>query len=612
MCGVLGIFGLGAPVEIDDRTLIRMRDTMEHRGPDSAGLWRCPWAALGHRRLAVIAPGPEGHQPMVTPDGRYALVYNGELYNDAELRRDLARQGVRLRTACDTETVLWALAVWGHDAVRRLRGMFAFGFLDTVRRRVILARDPLGIKPLYAARVSSREGTQVVFASEPRAVLAHPDVSAEPDPVTLSAYLTTVRPTLGARTMFRGVETLLPGEIRVYDASVDSAPEVFDAWEPGHGELSTPAQTAEVVTDAVRSHLRTDVPMCALLSGGLDSAVVVSIAGNSVRERLRTYCAGARNPGFGDDFAFAAMVAKQLGTAHTEVPVEEALFTVRWSELIERTGVPVSTPNEIAIYEVARALRADGHVVTLSGEGADELFGGYAPPMMQAAAHVESLQGRPDTQGGLFHLLSNAWVTPQTKGAVLRPSWLESAEHDGVLAEVYQRTFDEMAAGAPPDSPLQAHLRFHRRMNLPNLLRRLDTTTMLASVEGRTPFADIRVARFAESLPMRDKFPAGDPAETKRCLREAFRGVLPDPVVTRPKASFPLPFQGWMGGMAERLRHSTFARAVFTDESIDAVASDPAGLWTVAWPMMNVCVWGDRWWGASGAFASDPVRVAHA
>jgi asparagine synthase (glutamine-hydrolysing) len=610
MCGVLGIFGLGVPVDLDDRTLVRMRDTMVHRGPDSAGIWRCPWAALGHRRLAVIAPGPEGHQPMVTPDGRFALVYNGELYNDAEIRRDLMLEGVRFRTDCDTETVLWALAAWGHEAVRRLRGMFAFGFIDTARRRVILARDPLGVKPLYVTRVRSREGMQVVFASEPRGVLAHPGTPAEPDPVTLSAYLTTVRPTLGTRTMFRGVETLLPGEIRVYDATADVPYQVSDAWDGGAAEQGGAERTAEIVTDAVRRHLRTDVPMCALLSGGLDSAVVVSIAVGAVTERLRTYCAGARNPGFDDDFAFAAMVAERLDTRHTEVPVAESQFSARWAELIERTGVPVSTPNEIAIYEVARALRADGHVVTLSGEGADELFGGYAPPMMQAAAHVESLQGRPDTEGGLFHLLSNAWVTPQAKGGVVRDGWLIAAEHDGMLADEYRRTFDEMAAEAPEDSPLQAHLRFHRRMNLPNLLRRLDSTTMLASVEGRTPFADIRVARFAESLPMREKFRAGDPADTKRCLRAAFRGVLPDAVVARPKASFPLPFQSWMGGMAGCLRHSGFAREVFTAEAIDAVANDPAGLWTVAWPMLNIAAWGEAWWGGGiGAFGREAVTA---
>lgn len=601
MCGVLGIFGLGGPVGLDDRTAVRLRDTMTHRGPDDAGLWRCPWAVLGHRRLSVIAPGPEGHQPMVTPDGRYALVYNGELYNDAEVRRDLAAEGVAFRTACDTETVLWAMARWGERAIDRLRGMFAIGFVDTVERRVILARDPLGVKPLYAARLRTPDGPQVIFASEPPAILAHPDMATEPDWVTVSGYLTTIRPTLGRRTMFAGLETLLPGETRVYDARVDRPYQVIDAWATAESGVGDAAETGAVIADAVASHLRTDVPMCALLSGGLDSSAVVLLARAGVDHRLRTYCAGALPGGADDDFAHARAMAAALDTDHTEVGVDAASFVEGWREIISRTGVPVSTPNEVAILAVARSLRAGGHVVTLSGEGADELFGGYGSPMMQAAARVASLGGRPDAEGGLFHLLSNAWVSPGVKAALLQSDVLDRTEGDGVLADEYQTAFAAVSAHAPGDSHLQAHLRFHRRMNLSNLLRRLDSCAMLASVEGRTPFADIRVARFAESLAMTDKFVAGEPPRTKIALRDAFHGRLPESVVARPKASFPLPFQGWMGPMVDELGRSDFARAVFTPEAIERVGADPAACWTLAWPMANIAAWGERWWGGGVA-----------
>ncbi len=603
MCGILGIFGLGGVVSLDDRAVQRIRDTMIHRGPDASGLWRCPWAVLGHRRLEVIAPGPDGHQPMVTEDGRWAVVYNGELYNDAEIRRMLEAQGVRFRTGSDTETVLRALETWGVDAIGRFRGMFALGFVDAVARRVILARDPLGIKPLYAARIRTKEGPQVVFASEPAAVLAHPSVTPEPDWVTASAYLTTIRPTLGSRTMFAGLETLLPGETRVYDATSDGPPARLDAWDGSAAATRSDASdTAAVIADAVSSHLRTDVPMCALLSGGLDSSVLVSQAGVGVPHRLRTYCAGARSEGFDDDFAHAAEMSALLGTEHTEVPVGPDLFLRRWAELVDRTGVPVSTPNEVAIHEVARVLRADGHVVALSGEGADELFGGYAPPMRQAAARARAIGG-PDADGGLFHLLSNAWVTPGAKNALLHADVLSLTEGDAPLVAVYQESFARLLEGCPDDSPLQVHLRFHRRMNLPNLLRRLDSTTMLASVEGRTPFADIRVARFAEALPMSDKFVDGDPPGTKIALRTAFRHRLPARVADRPKASFPLPFQRWLGGeggqdTAAWLRGSQFARAVLRTEAIEAIAENPGSVWQTAWPVLNLVMWGERWWGA--------------
>lgn len=611
MCGIFGVVGLGSRVRLGDPEVARLRDTMAHRGPDDAGIWRGPGAVLAHRRLEVIAPGPEGRQPMLTPDARFVLVYNGELYNDAEIRGELGAEGVRFRTRSDTETVLMALATWGEHAVARLRGMFAIGFLDTAADRLVLARDPLGVKPLYAARIVTPDGPQVVFASEPRAVLAHPDMPIEPDWATVSAYLTTIRPTLGRRTMFAGLETLLPGETRVYDTRSPGAPRVIDAWDTPEQAPGDPCRTRAVIADAVRSHLRTDVPMCALLSGGLDSAVIASLAREGVRGPLRTFCAGAKTQGFDDDFAHARDMAERLGTIHTEVVIDRAGFLERWAGIIDRTGVPVSTPNEIAIHAVAEALRADGNVVALSGEGADELFGGYAPPLMQAAAHVNALHGRPDTEGGLFHLLSNAWISPQIKGSVLRDSVLARAEGDAVLLDEYRSTFDRLAADAPGDSPLQPHLRFHRRMNLPNLLRRLDSTTMLASVEGRTPFADVRVARFAESLAMDAKFRAGEPAQTKAALREAFRASLPGRIVDRPKASFPLPFQAWMGPLTDRLRDSPFAREVFTREAIGTVASDPVSAWTLAWPMANLAAWGDRWWGV-GVGTPDTIAAIRA
>lgn len=598
MCGIVGVVGLGAPVEITDGALTRMRDTLTHRGPDGAGLWRCPWAALAHRRLAVIDPTPAGQQPMLSPDGRYALVYNGELYNDRQVRTELTKLGVTFRTNCDTETVLHALARWGPDAITALRGMFALCFIDRDRKRAVLARDPLGIKPLYAARIPGRGGSRLVFASEPTAILAHPDVSPRPDWQAVSAYLTTIRPTIDHRTMFEGIETLLPGETRVYDTSTDAPPQVLDAWDQQPTTSVTNAdQTADVIRDAVRSHLRSDVPMCALLSGGLDSAAITAIANTDAHAGLHTYCAGAKLDGFDDDFTHARAMADALGTTHHEAVIDQDAFAAGWAHIVARTGVPMSTPNEVAILAVARTLRAQGHVVALGGEGADELFGGYAPPMRQAAQHVAALAGRPDTDGGLFQLRSNAWVATDVKPRVLRDTAWARLDHDQGLINTYRDTFNRIRRSAPADSPLQSHLRFHRRMNLPNLLRRLDTATMLASVEGRTPFADIAVARFAEALPMADKFIDTEPPQTKKALRDAFRDQLPEAIVARPKASFPLPFQQWAGAHASVLRTSEFARELFNTEAVQTVSAAPEALWTLAWPMINIAMWGERWWG---------------
>lgn len=594
MCGLVGVIGLGTPVKITDPALIRMRDTLVHRGPDDAGFWRCPWAAIGHRRLSIIAPGPTGHQPMLSPSGRYVLAYNGELYNDSEVRQQLGREGVRCRTDCDTETVLLSLAHWGTDALKKLRGMYAFVFIDRDLRRVVLSRDPLGVKPLYIARTASK---QLVFGSEPPAVLAHPEITPEPNWEVVSAYLTTIRPTLGSSTMFRGIETLLPGETRVYDARSNSPHETLDWWSDQSEISESSAQdTSGVIEESVRKHLRSDVPICSLLSGGLDSAIV-SVVANEHVDSLETYCAGARSEGFDDDFVHARSMSAVLGTAHHEIEIDQTYFADQWASMVARIGLPMSTPNEVAIYAVACSLHSAGSVVTLSGEGADELFGGYEPPLHAAAEHVASLNGRRDIDGGLFQLRSNSWIATDVKDRVMRDQAWSRAGRDGAMIEIYRSAFDSLRASAPTDSPLQAHLRFHRRMNLPNLLRRFDSATMLASVEGRTPFADVEVAKFAEALPMWDKFVDGDPAETKKALRSGFASRLPASIASRPKASFPLPFQDWVGAHASVLRTSQLAQELFNTEALQTVSAAPEALWPMAWPMINIALWGERWWG---------------
>ena len=196
-----------------------MRDTMAHRGPDGYGLWRRSNLVLAHRRLAVVDLSPDAAQPMLSHDARYAIAYNGELYNDQELRAELHSRGVRFRTRSDTETLLHALATWGPDALPKLRGMFAFAFIDTLTQRLLLARDPLGIKPLYFRLGVHLGGGEIIFASEIPAILAHPDCPVQPDILAVSAYLTTIRTTAGNNTLFEGVRTLRAGEAMSIDLS---------------------------------------------------------------------------------------------------------------------------------------------------------------------------------------------------------------------------------------------------------------------------------------------------------------------------------------------------------------------------------------------------------
>ena len=649
MCGILGIAAVrGERPSLSDAAAVRMRDLMEHRGPDDAALWRHENLLLAHRRLAIIDPTPAGRQPMLwsssgvacadaparagaTP--RLAMVYNGELYNDAEIRDELSRRGVRFRSSCDSETLLHAWAVWGTEALSRLRGMFAFGVYDLRLHTLTLVRDALGVKPLYFW-LGPRE---IAFASEIRPLLAHPLAVCAPNPPVVSAYLSTIRTALGNDTLYQGVYTLRPGQILRcdLDARPGESPLIrVNDWWRGERVMSVdpdPSHTADLghasrrvrdsVTGSIARQLRSDVPVCALLSGGLDSTIISAVAASS-RCGLRTFAAGCPVPAScqrdpqDNDLAHAREVSRSLRTEHDEAHVSRELFLERWPWMIHRTGLPLSTPNEVAIHEVSRLLRESGCVVTLSGEGADELFAGYEIPMDQAWAYEDQWRrgGVRDVSPGLFQLGACAWVPLDFKHGVLSERAWRAADHDAALTAFYEREFGAAFEECGGD-PLAAHLRLHRRVNLAGLLQRLDSATMLAGVEGRTPFADADVADLAESLPMTLKYaPPGDEpghergasgvgiarattlaagVRTKLVLRRAFADVVPAPVLARPKASFPLPFESWMQEQSSVLRTSAFAAEVFSEPAINAVSNHPQQLWNLAWPMINIALWGE-------------------
>lgn len=607
MCGILGVIApLSSTVDLSDDQVAAMRDRMAHRGPDGAGLWRCASAVLAHRRLAVIDLSTGGAQPMASGDGRRVLVYNGELYNDLALRQQLASRGHSFTSTSDTQTLMASMAEWREDAASRLRGMYAFGYLDLDAGTLTLARDQLGIKPLYYTRVRADAADHIVFASEIPPLLMHPGVRAAPDPVVVSSYLTTIRTTLGHRTMYAGISTVMPGEWIVFDLRRPNLPERrTQRWRGPDTEWEHTAPpdidgARAVIRASVHGHLRSDVPVCCLLSGGLDSSIVCIAAAERLGgERLTTFCSGARGPGGAmDDFAAAGLMSAALGSRHVECPVTRGDFAERWPWMIEQTGVPVSTPNEIAINEVARRLRSEGDVVALSGEGADELFGGYDASMRQLARHFDDggATGRWRDSGGVVQLRAAEWIPLDAKSQIVSERLWSECEADHALLAWYRDEFIAAAASLNDDQGLAAHLRFQRRVNLQGLLLRLDQATMQESVEGRTPLADASVADFSERLPMSLKFDASIDGVhgTKIALRRAFEQSLPRAIVGRPKASFPLPFQEWCVDRAGVLRTSSMARELFTQAAIETVASNASQLWQLAWPMINVALWGRR------------------
>lgn len=586
MCGLLTIIGK----DPGDDAVIRMRETMHHRGPDGHGYWRATNVVMAHRRLAVIDTSDQGLQPMHSADGKHALVYNGELYNDSQLREAISNSPGRFRSNCDSETLVELLACSGVQAIDALRGMFAFVWADLESRKLYACRDQFGIKPLYWART----GQSVTLASEIPAILAHPEFAVRPDPVGISAYLSTARVELDDRTMFEGVKVVRPGEILVFDMDRPLAEPVRQQIRPvAERSEASAAELRHTLEHSVLAHLRTDVPICSLLSGGLDSAIIAVTAAEAL-PGLRTYCAGADSET--GDPSYARQVAGELGTEHSEIIVDRPTFLSMWREMVGRQGLPMCTPNEVAIRLIARKLRSDGCIVALTGEGADELFAGYELPLRLASEHVAS--GNPNP--GRFQLLSNAWMQPEMKSSILMPSFWRLLSDDEQLIATFEGMFETVSCEAHND--LDAHLRFQRKVNLTGLLRRLDSATMMESIESRTPFADREVLAVAQSIPTARLY---DPdiemisMRTKRALREAFATRINTHIVQREKASFPLPFQEWVGEAAVVLRESSFAKQMFTPAAIHAVANDPAQLWNLAWPMINLAIWGDKWWGSS-------------
>ncbi len=615
MCGIFGIVARdGLSPSCTDAEAARLRDLLSHRGPDDAGLLRVRNALLTHRRLAVIDPTPAGRQPLSSPDGRFHLVYNGELYNDQEVRRELIARGVRFTSHCDAETVLHAFAHWGLETFSRLRGMFAIAVFDAHRNLLTLARDPLGIKPLYF----HANDHEIAFASEPAPILALPNGPSAPNLPMLSAYLSTIRTVLANDTMYEGLYALAPGQMAQCDLD-GASPSIrlLDYWTPhaprGRCWNIQPDEAAELLratlADAVHRHLRSDVPTCALLSGGLDSAIIASIAA-SILPELRTYCAGAPSDDNDDDLHVAERFAQTIAVRHAHEHITRESFSSDWPEMVRRLASPLSTPNEVAIHAIASRLRADGCVVTLSGEGADELFAGYEGPIMAAIQTLADPARATTADHARAALDAASWITSGEKASALNPGVWDAVGEDAALHRFYEVEFERCAAESSSDAPsLNAHLALTRRINLTGLLQRLDTATMLSGVEGRTPFADVAVATLAESLPVHLKYAPEHDAHapstlqvatlprTKRILRDAYADVLPAEVLSRPKASFPLPFQSWLPSHASTLRNSTFVRSIVRDEIVDAVADDPQRYWRFAWPLTNLAMWGESRWG---------------
>jgi asparagine synthase (glutamine-hydrolysing) len=591
---------------------------MRHRGPDGEGVMTDPERSivLEHCRLAVIDPeNPEADQPFSDPSGRWVLLYNGELFNFHELRAELERRGVRFRTRSDTEVVLQSFIAHGEDAFGRFRGMFALVIWDRQTGELIAARDQIGVKPLYYAVFDGL----FVAASEMRTMLGHPAVRRRLDVAGVVEYLAFGH-TSGPRTLVEGVHKLPPGQaLRLRDGRLEEI-EYWDVGQPAGPSSSVPVEDEllEMLDDAVAAALVSDVPISLMLSGGLDSSAVAALAARHIDpSELTAYSVSFGLPT--DEATAAAQLAADLGIHHRELLLTEDVLRGAFEDWLARIDVPTANPTGIAISHIARAVHEDGTKVLLSGDGGDELFGGYSRWMKYLRFHDQVWSRTP---GGVRKIAGRA-AEPFLNGLagdIARRArdggdlFVGSRPfHDDDLARYLGPVGREAAAESPPEQGvMELRQRFDERfpngdylswMSYASLkthlvedyLARFDKLAMRESVEGRVPLLDPVLAEWAFKIPQDQKVPG---FRQKELFRRTVKQLLPSYITERPKQGFCPPVATWASSLlASRLNGSSalYDEGIVSPNAVEELQRNPTtGESFALWTLGTLSTWCDR------------------
>jgi asparagine synthase (glutamine-hydrolysing) len=631
MCGICGVFSWAPSVMHDDTTVSHMRDTIQHRGPDDCGTRVDPegQVGLGHRRLSIVDLSPAGHQPMGNEDGTVWITFNGEIYNHEALRRDLERNGHTFRSHTDTEAIVHLYEEEGVECLRRLEGMFALAIWDARRQQLFMARDRVGVKPLYFAHLPGG----LVFGSEPKALLAHPAVPRDLDDEGFYDYLTYgfVPP---PRTIYASISKLAPAEWMLVGRNGSVHRERY--WNPispnvvaETASLSEAEQIDRLRTllrDSIRKRMMSDVPFGVFLSGGLDSSANVALMAELMDAPVRTYSTAPRRHADYDELSYARVIADRFSTDHHEVVIDDDDMRAFLPELAFHQDDPTADWTAVPQHYVTRLARQTGTIVVQCGEGSDELFHGYDGYVFHRRYAVPFQRLPRPLRRGIGVAASRA--TRRLGGAIRHGEALYDAGHSSVpywgggicfrgeikrdiltrrydrdsyvLAETHWREAEE-ALGSADVFQRMTYLELHQR--LPEaLLARLDRITMASSVEGREPFLDHHLVEYALSLPPDMKYRNG---VGKWALRMAMRGVLPDAIIDRPKQGFGTPIKEWLRGdfgyEAQRaVSGSTLRERGLLDydvvDSLFEAHRAGRGDWSKhLWTLYTVSAWHDRW-----------------
>jgi len=588
MCGIAGLYDPGGRFPRRGALVRSMTRILRHRGPDDEGFFEDGPASLGHRRLSIIDLD-SGRQPIANEDGSVVVVFNGEIYNFRELRRDLEAKGHVFRTRSDTEVIVHLWEDEGEACVSRLRGMFAFALYDRTQRLLFLARDRLGVKPLFLAEV----GGALAFASEAKALLEIESVRNSGVSETAIAEYARFRFASAPGTFFRAVRKLLPGSVLVATPGGVRESRYWDVPEPGARSgggslLDYVSEARERLAEAVRLRLVADVPVGAFLSGGLDSSLLVALMRREgSASRVRTFSVGVDDESI-DESRAARATACALGTEHFEVRVAPADLSDGLDLMVAHRDGPLSEPSDLALERLAE-LASRSVKVVLSGEGADEVFGGYWKYVVEGFRPLFSAMPRPFRAHVLAPLASRLPARMRRVTSTVRSLSIEDepsryADYfascgEGEAESVLEPEFLARANGASGADSVRSSVgrvsgapRLFRmqyadmRHYLPdNLLERGDRLTMAHSIEGRVPYLDHPLVEFASRVPPRLKVSG---LRTKRLLREIARDLVPATVLSRKKIGFAVPVSAWLRGPLRARAEDALSSRAFRERGV--------------------------------------------
>jgi asparagine synthase (glutamine-hydrolysing) len=564
MCGIAGEIAFGAAADVG--AVQRMAETMAARGPDGAGSWSHDAVALAHRRLKIIDLSCAGDQPMTDPALGLTIVFNGCIYNHRELRAELERDGARFFSTSDTEVILKAYDRWGRDCVTHFKGMFAFAIYEHASRRLLLARDRLGVKPLYLAEVDGA----LRFASTLPALLAGGGVDTALDPVALHHYLSWHAVVPPPRTILRGVQKLKPATTVLITEAGERDEQRYWRAEfvrqeryAGYTQPDWDEAVLEATRAAVERRMVADVPVGVLLSGGLDSSLIVALLADSGQERLATFSIGFDDVGEreGNEFRYSDVIAAEFDTDHHRIHIETDRMLPALDGAIAAMSEPMVSHDAVAFYLLSQEV-AKSYKVVQSGQGADEVFAGYSwyQPLRDAAG-----SGADEYQAAFFDRPHEEMAQTLTRAYLA---------DDDVSGTFLDRHFDEAGADVAVDRALRLDTEV---MLVDDPVKRVDNMTMAWGLEARTPFLDHELIELAAACPPELKLASGG----KGVLKDAARSVLPAVVIDRPKGYFPVPALSTLEGATLGLIGATMssdaarARGLFRPEHVDALLQAP-------------------------------------